>query len=401
MRTERLILRIQEALELLYLCLMTWCLSVPFALIFPEWPQERTCLLLGLGAGLMVTAIFAAAKPMEKRLPRTLVALAVALAVQLLPLPGVLRVNYGLCGLIAVIAGALVGRPKGKQVLRVPRLYHWLFPLLGYGLGRIGKLDTLSGACIVIAAMMVLVFVAYKNYERLLLNLRADKDTKVSDRAILELNLRMLLLFFAVGTALLVLLPWLLSLIPPAPPATLLPRVPYTDAPLPTHETQMSARVITPDVEAWDLSVLGNVFLWIFLVFVVGALGLAVFAVISLLRNLRDEKVRHSPVQSAGFEILSLDPQAAGPARRAEPPAGSYDKKVRRQYAKLIRSRTKEPDEAASPRELEDTALLPRRRARERIHTVYEKARYAPEEVSREEYKLMKAAIRQLNEETP
>ncbi len=119
---------------------------------------------------------------------------------------------------------------------------------------------------------------------------------------------------------------------------------------------------------------------------------LAVFLVIDMLRDDRD---KHRPPKENRFIVEELPKQT----RQADlsAPAGTWQKRIRKQYRQLISGRA-DPEDLSplSPRELEAFTGLPDSEDRRTLHGLYEQARYSSLPCTREDYRAAKAAAKAL-----
>ena len=85
------------------------------------------------------------------------------------------------------------------------------------------------------------------------------------------------------------------------------------------------------------------------------------------------------------------------PKKKDEEPLTGYEKKLRRRYEKLIRSRTPKNTSlmAMTPTELETAAGMDGPAARI-VHDLYSRTRYSQEPATRESYAAFKEAVQQL-----
>ena len=120
-----------------------------------------------------------------------------------------------------------------------------------------------------------------------------------------------------------------------------------------------------------------------------------VFAVISALRAVIGSKSKHSDrEEETEWEIERLESAESPPD--AESAAG-YERKLRRRYEKLIRSRTEQDArlEPLTPAELGEAAEL-RGPAAETVRELYEQTRYGPEPADKDRYSRFKQALHSL-----
>jgi non-homologous end joining protein Ku len=130
--------------------------------------------------------------------------------------------------------------------------------------------------------------------------------------------------------------------------------------------------------------------------FIVGfAFTFLIFAIIHFLRRIRDDKdkIRNHGEEDLVVEALDVPPRAE--KKKQEPEPKGYSRRIRRRFRKLIRSRA-DPEVDLSPltpAELARSAGIPEGEPAAQIHAVYEKARYSPDAVGKEDYLALKEAI--------
>jgi hypothetical protein len=125
------------------------------------------------------------------------------------------------------------------------------------------------------------------------------------------------------------------------------------------------------------------------------AFTVLIFAIIHFLRRIRDDKdkIRNHGEEDLVVEALDVPPR--GEKKKQEPEPKGYAKRIRRRFRKLIRSHAGPEAKLRplTPAELARSAGLPEGEPAAQIRAVYEKARYSPDAVGREDYLALKEAI--------
>ena len=382
----------------LHLALMTLCLAFFVALIFPG-SDPLICLLWAFGTVIPVQLIHQLCLRIPNQLPRLLCCGLVTLLAVLIPDNSLRRFYYGLCCVPILIAGLWLNRPCGRIVLTVPKIYHLLICLLLYAFGKIIRSPIMSGMAIALAALMTLCLCFYRNQEKVLRALRDDAKEEVAQRNIIRLNHRVMGMFAILGVLILAAVPWLLRW-----QST---RTAPIEKPLETGTYSMTEAVSTsleyvtlpPNIRPTEAGELlnydkfGNIMMWIF----VGVIGCAVLLVIAAvvidLINIQEGNPKHSNQErQQSWQMERLEQKILSEAQ--EESAVGWEKKLRRRYEKLIRSRVQKGRKlsALTPAELEAEAKLAGPGA-ETVHKLYEQTRYSQSPADRERYTAFKEAI--------
>ena len=391
-RLERILL----VLERVNLTLLTLCLSLPFALLFSE-DRVSVRLLWGLGTLIPVHLICAICLRVKKKLRRYLLcALVLALALAL-PDNTMRRFFYGVCCAPILISGLWIQRPRGKLVLTVPKLYHPVAALLVFSMGKIARLPLLSGAGIALVALLTLVACFYYNQDKLLYTLRDVYQTEISRRSIIAVNRRVTVGFLLLSVLILAAVPFLIrqqeqTPVPIAAATETMTESTTTEETEPTFE---SVTVTDRSETTYNYDAAGTVLRYVLIAILAAVLLLAVFAIVSAIRSVIGSTPKHSERdEETDWQIERLESTA--PDRHEENAAG-YEKKLRRRYQKLIRSRTEQGTRLNSmtPAELGEAADL-QGPAAETVRELYEQTRYGPEPVTKERYTQFKQAVHSL-----
>lgn len=398
MREVKLLTRLLGALEAAHLFVLTGCLSLVLAFTVQELPDTAE-LFWALGAGLAVLAVNLPCRRLEKKLPRLFVGLGV-LGLSLLVCPtGMLRLIYGVCVGLQILTVTVLPRPEGKTVLSVPKLYHAPALLLLYAFSRIFQNDVMQLAAVTLSAVFAVVCLVYLQAGRLLSALCDKSAAAVSDRGIVRLNRRLMLAFCILGAALIVAVPLLWKPRPPQEAVTPVETAEYETEQATQHtvEVQDGEWIDVPSGDPVDLEPMTTSAELLILLLIILVVLLTAAAVVYAVRSLSNDRVRRRVPARQDDLTERLPPQDPERPAVADTAGGSWARRIRRQYQRLIRTKTEKHISlsALTPAELERAAGL-QGPARERLHGLYEKARYSGESCEKEDYLAAKTAINTL-----
>lgn len=390
--------RILTFLEWTNLSLLTLCLSLPFALLFPG-DNPLVSILWGFGALIPVNLIcLLCLKVKEKPKQYLFCAIVFTLAI-LLPDNSLRRFYYGFCCLPILISGLWIQRPRGKLILTVPRAYHPIAALLAYSFGKIAREPVMTSLGIALVALMILVFCFYYNQDKLLQTLRDTYRTEVSRRSIITINRRVTAAFVVLSILILGAVPFLIRQQEQTPVPVALVEVTETSSTAPSEtETQPIEIDVTERPEAYNYDAAVDTVEYIVLGGIAVLLIMLVIALVSALRGIYGSRSKHStPKEEQEWQMERLETERKD---KAGENLTGYEKKLRRRYEKLIRSRT-EKDAALAPLtpvELGEAAKL-RGPAADAVRALYERTRYSPEPADKEIYSQFKEAVRDIQSE--
>ena len=402
----REIKRLERSLDLLccvHLGLMTLLLAFSIALLYQdENPALRV--LWALGTVIPVQLIHQICLRVRKTLWQYLLCGAVILAAMLIAPDGMRRLYYGLsCGIIA-LGGLLLNRPQGRIVLTVPRLWNLLACMLLYAFGKIIRSPLMSGLAIALFALVTLSYCLYRNQKKVLQTVREAARGEVARSSVIVLNRRVLLVFVLLSVAVLAAVPWLLR--------WQTERVAPTDPPelsaVVTEEEEESTKPFFPEKIIDDTEeptpinydTVGEILMWVFVAVIFCIVGMMLFALVLELLSIPQGKNKHkNPEQEQNWTVERL--RGRSPPEGPRESASGYEKKLRRRYEKLIRSRApkKTPLAPLTPAELERAAGLKGPGA-ETVHELYEQSRYSPAPTDKEQYAAFKEAVKSLDPPT-
>lgn len=380
--------------EKVWLSLLPPCISLPFACIFEDGTPEA--LAWAFLVILPVQAICLVCEKLKKKLHRFLASFAIAVAAFFLATTDLRSFYFSLCCLPILVAGVWVGRPGGKIVLTVPKLYHPLFSLLPYGCAQISDNALLRWISVGLAVVMLVVLILHRAQSRLLTEMSLETKAPAAARSMVRESRRSTLLFVGILVAVIVAVPLLLSLLPGRKTPE---RPPLSTAVIETQEPVIEthqARHGTPLPEGKPILRFVEPMIIVAAFFIVGfAFTILIIGLIHFLRRIRDDKdkIRNHGEEDLVVEALDVPPR--GEKKKQEPEPKGYAKRIRRRFRKLIQSHA-DPEANLSPltpAELARSAGLPEGEPAAQIRAVYEKARYSPDAVGREDYLALKEAI--------
>lgn len=399
MREMKLLGCLLGALEAVHLFVLTACLSIVLAFVVQEFP-DTTQLLWALGAGIAVLAVYLPCRIIQKKLPRLTVGLFI-LAVSMLVCPsGMFRVIYGLCVGLQILISTLLPRPDGKLLLSVPKLYHAPALLLLYAFSRIFQNNAMQLAAVTLSVVFVVNMLLYMQARKLLSALCDRSAAAVSDRSILRLNRRLMLVFCVLGAALIVAVPLLWSQRPQRAQASVPVETVETEETQPTEhqlDPEDGEWIVTPEHTPVDLEPMTTTAELLILLLIILVVLLTVTAVIYGIRSLSNDRARRHDQPEPDYAVEQLPAEQRAGKADAGTTGGSWSRRIRRQYQRLIRTRTGRHAKLAAltPTELEQAAGL-RGTARQTLHGLYEKARYSAASCEKEDYLAAKTAIHTL-----
>lgn len=383
--------------ECIHLALMTLCLGIPIALIYTDDPQLYR-LAWGAGTVIPVQLVRLFCAKLERK-PLQLLSCALLTGLTLFLTAWDHHWVYYLSTLVPILfTGLCLPRHKGKVILTVPSIYALFFPLPFYALGKGLGVQMMSSIEVVLAALITLNFYVYTNQTRLLRDIRLSTGTEISILSIIRQNRRVLAVFALIGVMILAFVPFIITRESPPPRVVEIEESRSLVEESTTNAPTEYTRDLRPskNLEPVDMNFLRTAFYGT--VAVVGIVGIVTILVVAakFLLSLVEKKRKHGqPRQTEGLMIERLDEEE--PEQEKERLSG-YEKKLRRRYQKLIRSRIPEDTRisALTPTELERKAEL-RGPGLETVHELYRKTRYSPEPTDRERYTAFKEAVKNLD----
>lgn len=401
MNDTRTLQRVCAVLELGTLWQWVCCLSLPLFLIFTETPTATTC-LWAVGAALPVMAVCLLCRRLKKHLWQLLLSVAVgALAVLCCRTP-LQRVFYAICTGLYIVPAAFFPRPQGNMPLTTPRSFCFVFHLLDYGLGVAVKSALLQKASVLLAFFYLLLYLLYRNLSRLRSAL-SGSSAKVSSASMIRVNRRMICWFLALVAAAAIAVPWIIRNMPthtaassPVEPDSFF----VTDTRSYVEPEEESTRTVQTE-HPLDLSALDDISTVLVIALAAASLACAAAAVVSVLRQIDTRRQHGDKAGNERITVQRLDARRTQADTAPEPAPTGYGRRIRRLYAKLIASRTDRRLSSLTPQELEAAAEIPPSRHRQTLHRLYEKARYAPDECTKDDFLRVKAAVRAIRTGEP
>lgn len=382
-------MRISEGV---HLALMAICFSITIALLFKEDDQMYR-LLWGLGVVIPVSLIRVICLYVNKKPLRILLTAVVFAATMFVTRNNYHFVYYLLTCIPITISGLFLPRPKGRLIFSIPNVASLVAVFVPYGMGQAAHVPLLSRLAVALSALLTLNFFLYLNQNRLLTDIRMSIHTEVSVSGLIRQNTKVVAIFFAAGILVLAAIPFLLKAAPQT--TEQLEEIEITE----TAEPEL----LTPDPKDYMNVPEGEEINLDFIPMAMGFLmmlgpilvlvGLG-FLIYYLLSRIEGKKKHPLPEIRETMTVEKLAPEAL--TREKEHVTG-YEKKIRRRYEKLIKSRTAKDARLSplTPTELERAAEVAGDGA-ETIHTVYRETRYSGEPATRESYAAFKEALRSL-----
>lgn len=379
--------------ECIHLALMTLSVTVTLALLFKEDdPFYR--LTWAVGAVIPVQLIRFLSERIKRLWLRALSCLGVVGLSVLVTWNDYHWVYYAIACLPILISGLFLPRPNGKLIFTRPNIVAVLGTVIPYAIGQVTQVPLLSRIAIALSALTTLNFLLHLNQSRLLMDIRMSVHAEVSVTGLIRQNRKAVAVFVLVGVLVIAAIPFLLKARPPETEDT---REAYIaeETPEPTPTPFFPKQyTLTRDDRPINLE---------FLPYLVAGFALSALAVVAvgfvyliyMLITSIDRRKKHAlPEVDDPLTVERLEPE---PGRREKERLTGYEKKIRRHYEKLIKSRT--PKEARlnvlTPTELEERARI-RGEGAETIHEVYRKTRYSGEPATKESYTAFKEAVKTL-----
>lgn len=392
MNSETRLLKTAYILETAYFALIYCCISLPITLIFMA-DKGFIPLLWAVGVIVPVTAIRLICDRIAKKSRRFLASTAIVALSLIICQSAISRIAYLLCGVIAVVICCFVNRPDGKPLLTVPKFYHAPLVPVVYAFGAIVNDDRLKISAYVVALLFAIIYILHRNTTRLLSALRENRgESRVSAEGILRQNRRMIAVFLILLAVGLLLIPLIISNLPDYSGAESIIEPHYST---PIEETSdepisgIDGETLLPQGEPINFKPFESALLALFIFSIVGALVMVAYAIISALRNVGNDKAKHAEPNENTLVIESLSPESE-PKKRESPKADSWQKRIRKKYAKTIKSSGGEISNAMTPTELESAVSLPPTENTAQLHDIYEQARYSAHDMGKDDYKKIK-----------
>ena len=379
--------------ECLHLGMLTLCLALPIALLFTaDNPYYR--LLWALGTVIPVQLIRWICDKAPQRSQRVLLSFAVLGATLFLTRQNHHWVYYLACCAVMLLSGLALPRPRDQMLFTVPRAHTLILAVPAFALGKAVGVEMLAGLAVVLTALMTLNYLVYTNQVRLLRDILMARGTEVSIQGVIRQNRRILGLYLLLGILVIGTIPFLLQRENREQPER--PVVEYVEQTIAVESTEPARRdyMDSGDSEPLDLELYKDILIWLLIgipavAFVIGL----VYGLILIHRHLKDlrSKKHARPEDSESLTIERLE--ADGGSKKRERLTG-YEKKIRRRYEKLIRSRTARQARlgALTPTELGQAAGLSGDGA-EAIRGIYWQTRYSGVPATRESYSAFQEAV--------
>ncbi|MBR3382759.1 MAG: hypothetical protein IKG85_06980 [Clostridia bacterium] len=380
----------------IHLAILTLCAALPVALVFEDDKLYR--LAWALGTVIPVQLIRFICERVQRKPLRWLLSFAVTAAAAAVAHRDYHWVYYVLTCVPMMISGLLLPRPLGRLIFTIPRIWWLFFVFWPYMLGKLTGIPLLCDLAILVSALMTVNFFLYTDGTRLLNDIRLSTKTEVSVTSLIRQNRKSMIVGVLLAVLVLAAVPFVLSraVREEAPPVEA--KYEYTPArptPIPSPPPDKEYTKI-PDGRLIDVDWAKDIWVWMVIAmpsvpFVVGL----VYLFVTLLGSIDRRSKRSRPEVTDGltFERLAAETASAGREHIT-----GYEKKIRRRYEKLIKSRAPEkaPLSVMTPTELERAASVMGKGA-DTVHDIYRRIRYSPEQATRETYTEFKNAVRELD----
>ena len=328
----------------------------------------------------------------EKRGWKVIILLLCVLSIMLAK-GNVAKTGWAVSLLVFMLPALFAPRPGGKLLMERPRIWHILVFLVSYGIGQITGNSYLSSLEVVVIYMFFVIWVLSLNINSFLKRIRDEKGDVEVD-SILKENRRQMLFFIALFTLISLLLPFVIESLVREREET---SVTYEWGEEREEERDDSFYVpiskekgISKDSKPFDLSLLGNILMWVFVAAVIGFLALECIVIIMKIRETDGRKQIHRDQFKDDFTVESIAHSEKEKKKRVRlflP----VDEKIRRIYKKNVEKRSKgESLEALTTKEIQDEILSFDSYT---FSSIYEDARYSERKMEARDYEKMKSAL--------
>lgn len=308
----------------------------------------------------------------------------------------VAKVAWGAGLFIFLIAALYLPRPDGKILMTKPQIWHFVpFPFL-YAIGSITSSFEIIISSVLFALLSLLLFLMDRNMNGCRKRIR-ESSGDVESRSILRENRRLLTLY--------ILLFLLLA-------AVALPLIASMDrekeeSPVSfdyygfkneqikkEHSLEEKEIVISKEGRKLNLGNYGQVLLWGFAIIIAIALFLILYAFISFLLSIDDEKKKHKEKEDVQFFSEKIVEKQT--IKNSSPKRFSPEGKVRRMYKKLVLKEAKgENLKGKTVGDIENNILL--NDSSKKIGEIYNTVRYSSLECKDFDVVEMKKSINEYN----
>lgn len=378
--------------ECIHLGLTTLSVAVTLALLFKEDdPLYR--LVWAIGTVIPVQIIRLISERVSKLWLRALLCVGVLAAAIFVARNDFHWIYYVIACIPILISGLFLPRPNGKLIFTRPNVIALLGSVLPYAIGQVTQVPLLSRIAIALSALITLNFFLHFNQSRLLTDIRMSVHAEVSVHGMIRQNQKVVAIFILAGILVLAAIPFLLRTEPPQTEETYLVESPEeTPAPTPTPFIPKQY-TLTRDDRSINLDFLTYFALpFVFAPLLVVA-GL-IYCIYMLFSSIDRRKKHDLPEIDDTVTIERLEPETD---KRARERLTGYEKKIRRHYERLIKSRAPKESQLTTltPTELEQTARIHGNGA-ETIHEVYRNTRYSGKPATKESYAAFRDAVKSL-----
>ena len=384
--------------EYFHLALITPCVSLPIAMFVKE-ESQAVWLLMALGTIIPVQLIRFICDRVQKKLLKAMLSLFVTALATALTIWHYYWMCYLACCIPMLISGLLLPRHKDRLIFTIPTLIALIPIVLLYALGKIYPKPLLCTVSVILAALVTLDYFLYVNQTRLLADIGTSViglKAEVSVSGLIRQNRKIVAGFLLAALLILTVVPLVAQ---PHEERRVEPLVEATGtfAPEATPEPEPEEDktiLVSPKGKPINLELLNAFPYSISFYFVAIALIGAVALIVVLINSITKQKNGQMEVEDG----MTIERLKSEPSLRKKERLTGFERKIRRTYERLIKSRApkKAKLSAMTPTELEHTAGVSGDGS-EAIHDIYSRTRYGAEPATKECYTAFREAIRALS----
>ncbi|MGN1190211.1 MAG: hypothetical protein ACI4SL_07445 [Candidatus Ornithospirochaeta sp.] len=305
----------------------------------------------------------------------------------------VAKTGWAISLLIFMLPALFAPRPGGKLLMTRPYVWHGSVFLISYGIGQISGSVSLMRLEVVVIYIFFVIWVLTININGCLKKIRGERGDVEVD-SILRENRRGIIFFIILFTLLSLLLPFVIDNIKGEREET---SVVYEWGEETEEEDEDSFyqpvvkdKGISKENEAFDLSLIGNILMWLFIAAVVGFLILEIAVVIMKIKDIDGRKEKHRDQFAEDFTIEAIMETEKQKKRKVKIFL-SPEEKIRRLYKRTVEKKSKGDNlSVLSTKEIHEEILS---FDSYEFSSVYEDVRYSEKEAKSEDYEKMKASL--------
>lgn len=365
------------------------------SIVVLNFPEYEGALHIWNIFGVLVPLIplMVAAERKGKRKGWKVILLLLTLLSIVLPQGNVAKTGWAISLFIFMLPAFFAPRPGGKLLMTRPYIWHGLVFLVSYGIGVISGSVSLMSLEVVIIYIFFVIWVLTININGCLKKIREEKGDVEVD-SILKQNRREIILFVIIFTLLSLFLPFVLENLDGEREET---SVVYewgeegeTEEEDDFYQPISRDKGVSKESKAFDLTLIGNILMWVFIAAVLGFLFLELFVVIKRIRDIDGRKQNHRDQFTEDFTVEVIMERDKEKKRKIKLFL-SPEEKVRRLYKKTVEKMGKgENLSALTTKEIHEEVLS---FSSYKFSSIYEDARYSEKETNSEDYEAMKASL--------